>query len=151
MLALLVILSLGWTVVYFGLLLIAIVTDSGAGSPVAYPLGLAFFITLAAIAGFGIFIPACGIGAIVCRLTRWHWLAGIPFVLGAAFGLSYFLYWLYIINITTHSMLPALIVLKNFLIFISVPLGAYWWVTKGLAGAMKTLAEFVIRKFVRTS
>jgi len=39
--------------------------------------------------------------------------------------------WGYIELVTTHSMPSVLSVLKNFVIYLSVPLGVYWWLTEG--------------------
>jgi hypothetical protein len=41
--------------------------------------------------------------------------------------MSISIYWAYIELVTTHSMPSMLAVMKNFAIYLSIPLGAYWW------------------------
>lgn len=120
-----------WTLAYFLLLAIAVIGDQGIGGPLAFPAGLITVIAACIFLGWGVFAPASAIGAIFCALFKLPRLAAIPFVTIAAFILSYLLYWGYIELVTTHSMPGAGIVLKNFAIFLSIPLGIYWWLTEG--------------------
>ena len=120
-----------WTVAYFLLLVVAVIGGHGIGGPLAYPAGLVAVIASCVFLGWGVFAPASAVGAIFCAVFKLPRLAAIPVVTVAAFVLSYLLYGGYIKLVTTHSMPPAWIILRNFAIFLSVPLGAYWWLTEG--------------------
>ena len=120
-----------WVVVYFLLLAIAVVGDLGVGGPLALPAGLIAVIAACFFLGWGVFAPASGIGAIFCRLLNLPRLAAIPIVTVAAFLLTYAVYSGYIELVTTHSRPSAWPVLMNFAIYLSVPLGVYWWLTEG--------------------
>jgi len=120
-----------WTVAYLMLLLAAIIFSQGVGGPLAYPAGVVAILGTTIVIGWGIFAPASAIGAIVCALLKLPRLAAIPIVTASAFLLSYLLYWGYIELVTTHSMPSAAVILKNFAIFLSIPLGIYWWLTEG--------------------
>jgi hypothetical protein len=120
-----------WIVAYFLLLAIAVVGDQGIGGPLALPAGLIAVIASCIFIGWGVFAPASAIGAIFCGLLKLPRLAAIPIVTVAAFVLSYLIYWGYIELATTHFMPSVWTILKNFGIFLSVPLGIYWWLTEG--------------------
>ena len=120
-----------WTIAYVLLLVIAVVGDFGLGGPLAYPVGLVAVIVGSAVLGWGIFAPASALGAVLCALLRLPRLAAIPFVAAAAYGLSYLLYRAYIEWVTTHPMPDAGVVLKNFAVYLSIPLGIYWWLAEG--------------------
>jgi hypothetical protein len=68
---------------------------------------------------------------VFCRVFRLPRIAAIPIVTGAAILPSYAVYWAYIEMVTTHSMPSMLTLLKNFAVYLSIPLGAYWWLTEG--------------------
>jgi len=120
-----------WIVAYFLLLVIAVMGDQGIGGPLALPAGLIAVIASCIFLGWGVFAPASAIGTIFCGLLKLPRLAAIPIVTVAAFVLTYVVYWGYIELVTTHPMPSAATVLKNFAIYLSVPLGAYWWLTEG--------------------
>jgi hypothetical protein len=120
-----------WSIAYLLLLVIAVIGNQGLGGPLAYPAGVIAIVGACIVLGWGVFTPASGIGAIFCWVFQLPRLAVIPVVFGSAFLLSYLLYWGYTGLITTHSMPSVWIVAKNFTIFLSVPLGAYWWLTEG--------------------
>lgn len=120
-----------WTIIYVILLLAAIIFNLGLGGPLAYPAGIIAIVVPTIVIGWGVFAPASAVGAIVCSFLKLPRLAAIPIVTAAAFGLTYLLYWGYIESVTTHSMPSALVVLKNFAVFLSIPLGIYWWITEG--------------------
>jgi hypothetical protein len=135
-----------WTVAYVILLVTAVVFDLGVGSPLAYPTGIVAILVGAIVIGWGIFAPASAIGAIACALLKLPRLAAIPIVTVSAFVLSYLLYWGYIEWVTTHSMPSATIVLKNFAIFLSIPLGIYWWITEGPGAIFDTCRRWITRR-----
>ena len=120
-----------WTIAYFVLLGIAVVTNQGVGGPLAFPAGILAVLAACGFLGWGVFAPASAVGAAFCRVFRLPRISAIPVVTVAAFLLSYVIYWAYIEVVTTHSMPSMLTVLKNFAIYLSIPLGAYWWLTEG--------------------
>jgi len=122
---------IGWTIAFFVLLAIAVVTNQGVGGPLAIPTGIIAVLAACCFLGWGVFAPASAFGAVFCRVFRLPRIAAIPVVTTAAILLSYVMYWAYIEMITTHSMPSILTVLKNFAIYLSIPLGAYWWLTEG--------------------
>ena len=134
-----------WIVAYFLLLAIAVIGDQGIGGPLALPAGLIAVIASCIFLGWGVFAPASAIGAIFCVLLKLPRLAAIPIVTVAAFCLSYLIYWGYIELVTTHSMPSLWIILKNFAIYLSVPLGFYWWFTEGPGALFDSF-----RRWIRT-
>ena len=120
-----------WTLLYFLLLAVAVVGGQGLGGPLALPVGLVAVVGSCVFLGWGVFAPASAVGTVFCSLLKLPRLAAIPVVAVAAFVFSYLLYWAFIESLTTHPMPPAWIVLKNFAVFLSVPLGVYWWLTEG--------------------
>jgi hypothetical protein len=132
-----------WIVAYFLLLAIAVVGDQGIGGPLALPAGLIAVIASCIFLGWGVFAPASAIGAIFCALLKLPRLAAIPIVTVTAFVLSYLIYWGYIELVTTHSMPSVWSILKNFSIFLSVPLGIYWWLTEGPGALFDSLRRWI--------
>ena len=120
-----------WAVVYLVLLAIAIVANQGLGGPLAFPAGMLAVVMACAALGWGVFAPASAMGALFCGVFRLPRVAAIPVVCAAAFMLSYLLYWVFIERGTTHPMPSIWNMLKNFVIYLSIPLGAYWWLTEG--------------------
>ena len=120
-----------WTIAYFVLLIVAVILNKGLGGPIAYPAGIIAIIVAGISIGWGIFAPACAIGAVFWKIFGLPRIAAIPVVFGSALVLSSLLYWAFIEAITTSPMPSMWVVLKNHTIVLSVPLGAYWWVTEG--------------------
>jgi len=120
-----------WTFSYVVLLAAAVIGNQGLGGPLSFPAGILAVVSSFIFLGGGIFAPACAIGSICCAMLKLPRLAAIPFVCAAALLLSYLLYWAYIEQVTTHPMPSAWIVLKNSALFLSAPLGIYWWLTEG--------------------
>lgn len=120
-----------WTAAYAIMLAIAVIFNQGVGGPLAYPVGIIAIVTAIILVGCGVFAPASAVGAFFCKVFGLPRLAAIPVVFGSAFALSYLLYWAYIELTTTHSMPAASIILKNFIVFLSIPLGVYWWLAEG--------------------
>lgn len=142
-------LCIGWTIIYFALFLLAILTNSGLGSPLSYPITLVFLLISSLVICGGIFAPSCGMGALICYLAKWPRLVSIPFTFVAALALSYLAYWFFIFFVTTHSMPPAVVILQSFLLYLSIPLGVYWWVTEGLTGAFRTFLDYSAKRLSR--
>ncbi|MEI8107162.1 MAG: hypothetical protein WCI46_05035 [Verrucomicrobiota bacterium] len=120
-----------WTIAYVVLLIVAATLNEGLGGPIAYPAGIITIIVAGISIGWGVFAPACAIGSVFGRIFGLPRIAAIPVVFGSAFVLSYLLYWAFIKEMTTHPMPSMWVVLKNHTVFLSMPLGAYWWVTEG--------------------
>ncbi|MDP4626194.1 MAG: hypothetical protein NWT08_13785 [Akkermansiaceae bacterium] len=136
-----------WTVGYFLLLVFAICFNEGLGSPLTYPAGLLGIGLVCSVIGWGIFTPAAGLGRIFCRLTQWPLLTAIPVVFTSALLLSYCFYQIFIAAVTTSTMPSVWLVLKNFTLFLSVPLGAYWWLTEGTSALYDAFLRWMaIRK-----
>jgi len=120
----------GWTLLYGVLLLFALFTGGGIGGPLAYPAGM-IAIGLAGVGiGWGMFAPACGVGAWVCTRLRWPGIAAIPIV---------FLVFALLFAVVCRGVTGA--VSLKALAFLSFPLGAYWWLTEG-PGLIASLVVF---------
>jgi hypothetical protein len=131
-----------WTIAYFALLLIAVVTNQGPGGPLAYPAGILAVLVVCVLVGWGIFAPASAVGIIFCRLFRLPRLAAIPVVWLAAL-------WLYSAlrgSGPNHSILPDATALQNFGFFLSLPLGIYWWLTEGPGALFDTLHRWLSQR-----
>jgi hypothetical protein len=133
-----------WTLIYLLLLINAIIFHKGLGGPLAYPVGLLFVVVPCLAIGMGIIVPSCGIGVAACRLLNLPRLAAIPFVFGAGAVLTHAWFALYIEKVTTHQMPAASTVFWSFTLYLSLPLGAYWWLVEGpyalIDGARRLLA-----------
>ena len=130
-----------WTLTYGALLLVAVMGNHGLGGPLAYPAGIITILAACIFLGWGVFAPATAFGAILCTVFQWPRLAAIPWVFLAAFLLSLALYAGYIHGMTTDPMPPAWDVLKNFSVFLSLPLGVYWWLTEGPGALFEVLCR----------
>lgn len=122
---------LAWTLFYAVLLLVAMLTGSGVGGPLAYPAGLLTIGVAAVIFGWGIFAPSCAMGSWACAFLGVHRLAAIPIVFICAGILSYLFYRLFIGWMSPHPMPAASMIILNYVKWISAPLGVYWVLTEG--------------------
>lgn len=136
-----------WTIAYVLLLVIAVVWNQGVGGPLAYPAGIVAIAGSAVVVGWGVFAPASAIGAVFCGMFGLPRIAAIPVVFGSAFVLSYLAYWAFIEGLTTQSMPSTWVVLRNFTVFLSVPLGAYWWVTEGPGALIDTFRRRIASRY----
>ena len=134
---------IAWAIAYLALLAIAVVTNQGLGGPLAFPAGIIAVVGVSTLLGWGVFAPASAAGAVFCGLLRLPRIAAIPVVCLAAFILSYLAYWAYIELITTYSMPSTWTVLKHFGIYLSVPLGIYWWLTEGPGALVDAFRRWV--------
>jgi len=140
-----------WTVAYIVLFAVALLGDQGLGGPLAFPAGIVTVIATGVFLGWGIFTPASAIGAAFCGLLKLPKIAAIPVVFGGAFLFSYLLYWGYIELVTTQSMLSVWVVLKNFAISLSIPLGVYWWLTEGPGALFDGFRRWIRRRRARNT
>jgi hypothetical protein len=139
-----------WTLMYALLLFLAVIFGLGRGGPLAYPAGIIAILLTCLVAGVGVFAPACAIGAMACAFLKWPRFAAIPIVAIAAFGLCYALTRGYVAWVPSESMPSVAVVLKNFVIFMSIPLGGYWWVTEGPGAIVDALRRWLRRRRHRT-
>lgn len=130
-----------WTILYVVLLSIAVISNQGVGGPLAFPAGIATIVIACASIGWCIFAPAAAAGALFRGLLGFPRIAAIPVVFVAAFVLSYLLYWAFIERLTTHPMPSVWTVLKNFGIYLSLPLGAYLVADRGSGRAFRLVSE----------
>lgn len=135
-----------WTIAYVLLLIASMIWGGGLGGPLAYPGGIIAIVLTVMVVGWGIFAPSTLVGAVICKVFAWPRLAAIPFVFVSGYGFSYLVYWAFIQLVTTSSMSSAAEVLKNYVIFLSLPLGGYWWLTEG-PGAIFDVCRRIYRKF----
>lgn len=120
-----------WTVAYLGLLAVAVMGNHGVGGPLAFPAGILAVVATCAVVGWGISAPASAIGAVFCKIFHLPKIAAIPVVFCGGFLLSYLFYWAFTGILASDPVPPAWMVLKNFTIFLSIPLGIQWWLTEG--------------------
>lgn len=120
-----------WTLLYSILLVLSLCAGQGPGGPLAYPGGLIAIVLACAVFGWGIAAPASAAGALLCAVLRLPRLAAIPLVFTSAFALSCLLWWLWTEIATTRSMPRLGQAARFFLLYLSIPLGVYWWLTEG--------------------
>lgn len=116
-----------WTIAYIILLLIAMITNSGVGGPLAYPAMLLAIMIIIPLFGLGMFAPASGVGLIACRIFKLPKLAAIPFVLLTAFLIHWFIF-------STPGDCQTITlkdILAHFAVYLTIPLGVYWWLIEG--------------------
>lgn len=135
-----------WVFLYFLLLAMAVIGSQGLGGPLALPAGLLAVVATCGFLGWGVFAPASAVGAIFCTLLKLPRLAAIPIVTIAAFVFSYVLYWGYIETVTTQSMPPTWIIWKNFVLFLGLPLGVYWWLTEGPGALFDSFRRWIYHR-----
>jgi len=135
-----------WTIAYAVLLIVAAIFNEGLGGPIAYPAGIIAIIVAGISIGWGIFAPACAIGAVFWKIFGLPRIAAIPVVFGSALVLSSLLYWAFIEAMTTSPMPSIWVVIKHHTIFLSVPLGAYWWVTEGPGALFDVFRRWIRRR-----
>lgn len=135
-----------WTIVYLILLVAAMIWGGGLGGPFAYPAGIVAIVLTVLPVGWGICAPATLVGAAVCKTFGWPRLAAIPVVFLFGFGLFCGLSWAYIEWFTTQSMPRFGELVKNYVIFLSLPLGVYWWLTEG-PGALFDVGRRLYQKY----
>lgn len=140
---------LAWTLLYFALLALAVVTNSGLGGPLSYPAWLLVIAIGLPVIGFGVFAPASAIGALFCRLTRLPRIAGIPVVFLGGFVLWFLLGKVQTSSLTTHTSSSVVESLRSFTLWAAIPLGAYWWITEGPRALWQLFLSWYSRKRAR--
>jgi hypothetical protein len=135
-----------WTLIYIGLLIFAMFTDGGLGGPFAYPGGILGILLVCVVIGWGIFMPASGLGVIFCRLFKLPKLAAIPVVLISAFSIIS-LAWYFSDGFGEGvESASSLEMLRNFCLFLAVPLGAYWWITEGPSAIIDAVRRIIAKR-----
>lgn len=120
------------TIAYFVLLVIAILTDAGLGSPVALPLWALLTLVVSFSYTSLLLLPAVAIAEVVSRtFGKWQHVAQVP--LSAVFLALFAVLWMVIISLINQPHLS----LKQWfnysvLVFLvmTLPLGIYWWTMK---------------------
>ena len=135
-----------WTVAYLVLFVIAMLADQGLGGPLAYPAGLMAIVVACAVIGWGFFAPASAVGALFCGLLKWPRLWAIPLVTLTVLVLCYLVSWPFVEMGVLYEAPSFWMVLKNFAIYLSVPLGVYWWLTEGPGALFEVLRDWVQRR-----
>jgi len=138
-----------WTVAYLILLLLAVIFGQGLGGPLAYPAGIIAVVVGGLVIGWGIFAPACAVGALFCGITGWSRFAAIPVVFVSGFLFSYLIYWAFIAWVTTSPMPSFRLILGNYAMFLSVLLGVYWWITEGPGAIFDAFRRWRARRRLR--
>lgn len=131
-----------WTVVYVLLLLCAVIFGQGLGGLLAYPGGIVAVVVGGFLIGWGIFAPACAVGAVFCGITGLARFAAIPVVFLSGFLFSYAIYW----ALSSDPMPSFWPFLGNYALFLSVPLGVYWWVTEGPGAVFEAFRRWWARR-----
>jgi hypothetical protein len=116
-----------WTILYFALLLWALLTNGGIGSPLAYPAGLLFVALATAVTSFVLLLPSTALAAWIAHRSRLPIFAQIPLSVGALALLSK-------IAVGIASRMGAMPALNGtpisfgvlFLVLL-LPLGVYWF------------------------
>jgi len=144
-----------WTVIYFALLIWAVLTNSRLGGPLAYPAGLLAFLVTSTAASLLFLFPAAAISECVARYARLPVLIQIPLCLSV----------LAVLCPAAAALLLALdsqISVTNvatgggmlFLTFL-VPMGLYWWTAQSgplllsLLGIRRSVHSLAIRRTIQ--
>lgn len=139
------VLCLGWVAVYLTLLALAILGNQPLGGPLTLPAGVVAVIVLCAIVGWGIFTPACALGAALRSVFRPPLPAILLAVWLAGALLGYGWAWVYVTRILHESAPPVAWTMARSALYLSVPLGLYWWATESAA----MLPEMVVKALKR--
>jgi hypothetical protein len=115
-----------WTIVYFALLLWAIIFGGGIGSPVAYPIGLLFFAGAALVGGLVLFLPSTVFAEWLVKRRKLPTLLQIPISVA-----TLALFCLISVILAAEPFHPSSLpnILTGFIIFwgaLLLPLGLYW-------------------------
>jgi len=127
------ILCAGWVAFYLVLLVTAIIVGGGAGGPLALPAGLIAVVAASAVVGWGIFVPACAIGAAIRSLVRPPLLVILLAVWFAGTLLGSIWVRAFVTCLLKEPSPPFAETIAWSALGVSVPLGLYWWATEGAA------------------
>lgn len=132
-----------WVVVYFGLLIWAMIGDAGVGSPLALPVGLLFILCGVFLLCVAVFAPACAAGRVFCYISGLPDFSAIPVVLVVAVLVSSGI--TQMIDPNEIQEVSDMVGGGGFLIraaLISVPLGIYWWMTEGTSALVDAVKRW---------
>lgn len=138
-----VVAGFGWIVVYYGLLIWAMIGDAGVGSPVALPVGILPVSFTAFVVCVAVFAPACAAGRVFCYISGLPDFSAIPVVLVAAVLVSFGV--TQMIDPNEVQGVRAMVGGEGFLVRaarISVPLGIYWWMTEGTSALVDAVKRW---------
>jgi len=140
--------ALLWTIAYFVLLGIAMITGSGLGGPLAWPAGMAFF-------GAGSFclialvlLPACAVAAALRGLAKWPRLVGLPVAMAAAAAITFVWIQVMILSGADRDYWSGIQWLIPAAAACQLP---YWILVDGVPGFAAALFERMRRRIFKTA
>jgi hypothetical protein len=137
-----------WTLAYLGLLLVAVIGNHDLGGILAYPFGILAVALFCILFGWIIFSPACGLASLLCGWLRWPKFAAIPIVFITAFGIECLLCGSFARSIDQD--IPGVWGMFKFHgLIVSLPLGAYWWMTEGPGALADALRRWLRKRIPR--
>jgi hypothetical protein len=142
------VLGAAWVAFYLVLLVIAISGNGGLGGPLALPVGLIALVAVCAIVGWGIFTPACAAGYALRSLFKPPTLAILLTVWLAGTSLGYAWAWIFVTCFLHEPGPPLAWAMARSALYLSVPLGLYWWATEG-AAMLPDMAVKALKRFGR--
>jgi|GEM_PF-2200566 len=139
-----------WAALYVALLCIAAISGGGAGSPLTFPAGLLGILVLSVVLGGGIFAFASGAGSLACSFFRLPKISAIPLAFVGGFLLTWWTSWFWAAVLPQFDPPPFLQVASFYLLYLTVPLGAYWWLTEGPLAVVDACYRLLQRQFSRS-
>lgn len=124
------VLCLLWTFAYFALLIWAMVSGGGVGSPVVYPIGLLLCLIGGTAACFGIFFPCAAIAEWIAKRNGLPILFQIPISAAILAGGSLLIAG--VIAAIDHQVTVGAAAASVGILFVTnlLPLGFYWWIAQ---------------------
>lgn len=113
---------------------------------ITFALRHALAVPLAIAAGCVLWTVAYVVGALFGFVTGWSRFAAIPVVFVSVCLFSLAIYWLF----SSDPMFPFLKILLGYVIFLSVPLGGYWWVTEGSGAVFEAFRRWRARRRIKS-
>lgn len=135
-----------FTILYFVLLLWAIVFGGGIGSPIAYPIGLMVIFIGAFGVGSMLFFPSTVFAEWIVKKRNLPVLAQIPITVGSVGMLCLLVSAIATANSSAPSLRSAFVGFATLFGILLLPLGLYWWTAQSgplvLAVFRRVLAVF---------
>jgi hypothetical protein len=135
-----------WTVVYFGLLLWALISDAGVGSPLSYPIWLLVIFLTVTFGCVLLILPSTLLAGWCAERAGWGRMSRIPISLLWMAMIALPFGWLASVHGTALEMFQGAALLWVSLL---LPLGIYWWALEGgpmMAAGLRRLGGWVRRK-----
>jgi hypothetical protein len=116
-----------FTILYFVLLIWAIVFGGGIGSPIAYPIGLMVIFIAALGVGSMLFFPSTVFAEWIVKKRNLPVLAQIPITVGSLGTLCLLVSSIATANSAAPSLRGAFVGFATLFGILLLPLGLYWW------------------------